>query len=468
MRAVSLSIANTHIDGRFLVAFSSLSLQHWSNWSGNVPEPESFKDFSVENDLDAEGLTWTLKHKPEIWAQHGVEEAESEDDEETTRASLNQDSFNDPAGMKPRLKRCSTKAMPITDFLISIPTFQHLDRDAITLLEDSCTMQIFFNGKEILSEEEVRKSHLNITDPPLSRLVSLAALLKHHLFAIRYRFTRKAAENVYVVREGFVSVIKRRDYRTTEKVMSLTQGDYFGEGSFTGKQKGSTAAYIADGDVLCITIPMSTYESIFTNSTNLIGDGTPINIDASNNTEVLSLTRHIDQFNELLQMVFVRTKREVLLDPSSIDGHMVDASAGVSFRKSSRKSSANGRFTQTRRSVDTDPPEPKKGRPSLFRSTSNASDGLDEEARQPMRKRTTTTRKARHSVIAMTQDNDADDVSNEALMLDLLTAFTPELSLDDVLERIIKVTREVFCVQRASVFIVDDDAEEVRVCKERI
>lgn len=46
-------------------------------------------------------------------------------------------------------------------------------------------------------------------------------------------------------------------------------------------------------------------------------------------------------------------------------------------------------------------------------------------------------------------------------MLDLLTAFTPELSLEDVLERIIKVTREVFCVQRASVFIVDDEAEEL-------
>ena len=255
--------------------------------------------------------------------------------------------------------------------------------------------------------------------------------------------------------------------------MSLTQGDYFGEGSFTGKQKGSTAAYIADGDVLCITIPVSTYESIFTNSTNLIGDGTALNIDASNNAEVLSLTRHIDQFNELLQMVFVRTKREVLLDPTSIDGHAHAQIDKVSFRKSSRKSSANGRFTHMRRSMESasPTPEPKRAKPELFRSTSALSDGKSEDretlesdegaAPSTARKRATTSRKARGSVIAMAQENDADDVSNEALMLDLLTAFTPELSLDDVLERIIKVTREVFCVQRASVFIVDEESEEL-------
>ena len=40
--------------------------------------------------------------------------------------------------------------------------------------------------------------------------------------------------------------------------------------------------------------------------------GTTLAIDATNNEEVYSLTRHIDQFNELLQMVFVRTKREVV------------------------------------------------------------------------------------------------------------------------------------------------------------
>jgi hypothetical protein len=55
-----------------------------------------------------------------------------------------------------------------------------------------------------------------------------------------------------------------------------------------------------------------------------------------------------------------------------------------------------------------------------------------------------------------------ENVSNEALMLDLLTAFTPELSVDDVMERLIKVTREVFCVQRASVFIVDEKVREGR------
>ena len=64
------------------------------------------------------------------------------------------------------------------------------------------------------------------------------------------------------------------------------------------------------------------------------------------------------------------------------------------------------------------------------------------------------------------QDSDSggsviDDRCNEALQLDLLTAFTPELSLDDVMERIIKVTREVLCVQRCSVFIYDEENAEL-------
>ncbi|GMH94167.1 hypothetical protein TrST_g4028 [Triparma strigata] len=386
----------------------------WSHMSGNTHEPDELKRFSVEDEEDAEGVTWTLKHKPEQWIEIEQDTDHSDsDDEGIHRMSTSQLDFTSS-----RQKRCSTNAMPITDFLISIPTFQHLDRDAIALLEDSCTMQIFSNGKEILAEDET-------------------------------------SEFVYVIREGIVGVIKRRDYRdcTKEKVMSLTQGDYFGEGSFTGKHKGSSAAYVADGDVLSISIPMSTYESIFTTSSNLIGDGVALTIDASNNTEVLSLTRHIDQFNELLQMVFVRTKREVLLDPVTVDD---SSSAKEAARESRGSIGGTGRFSSQRRSTGGSKAEQKaKARPSLFRSVSGVTEG------SPVIEESPKTRKKRGSVIATVQQNDASDVSNEALMLDLLTAFTPELSLEDVLERIIKVTREVFCVQRASVFIVDDEAEEL-------
>ena len=83
-------------------------------------------------------------------------------------------------------------AMPITDFLRSIPTFQSVDNTEIHTLESACTLQIFSNGKEILGHGA-------------------------------------KSEFVYVIREGNVSVMKKLDYRKQDKVMTLTEGDYFGE-----------------------------------------------------------------------------------------------------------------------------------------------------------------------------------------------------------------------------------------------
>jgi len=234
------------------------------------------------------------------------------------------------------------------------------------------------------------------------------------------------------------------------------------------------AAYIADGDVLCISIPYDTYESIFTGGNQLMGAA--LTIDASNNNEVHSLTRHIAQFSELLQMVFVRTKREILMQPMEIvegddsSSSIDDRDRDKDVRMSSGTVATGSRFTSSRLSRSgnrtSSGQRASSGQSSMRSSTVRKSrisrksirrasitvDGVEVSKRQ----------RPRNSVLAMTEGIQVEeDVSNEALMLDLLTAFTPELSVDDVLERLIKVTREVFCVQRASVFIVDEKANQL-------
>jgi len=411
----------------------------WAFYSGNKSEPEGLKQFGHEHDADAVGLRWMLP-KPACWIIPEPTNDSDDDYDSFERPTLSSlDSGNIDEGKR---RRASTKAMPITDFLRSIPTFQSVDQAEIQTLESACTLQIFSNGKEILGHDA-------------------------------------ESEFVYVIREGNVSVMKKLDYRKQDKVMTLTEGDYFGEGSFTNRQVGSAAAYIADGDVLCISIPFDTYESIFTGGNQLMG--TALTVDASNNNEVHSLTRHIAQFSELLQMVFVRTKREVLTvesDERVSEGGAESLSERHENPRPSSRSSDGSRFTSSR---------VERGGKSTSSRFSNSDSSLDPsytKREQAQKRKSRISRKSvrrvsvtvdgvevsnkrqrpRNSVLAMTEVDDheqGEDVSNEALMLDLLTAFTPELSVDDVMERLIKVTREVFCVQRASVFIVDEKANQL-------
>ena len=213
--------------------------------------------------------------------------------------------------------------------------------------------------------------------------------------------------------------------------MTLTEGDYFGEGNFTNRQELSAAAYIADGSVLCISIPSDTYKSIFTGGTQLMG--TTMHINEANNEEVQSLARHIDKYNELLHMIYARTKRKVLPDPDppsdDAASHPVDSNMKTYMKTSS------GLI-----------PENCRRRSSMLTGGS------------PTQKR----ERPRESVLNVTEKmNAAEDVSNEALMLDLLTAFSPELTVDDVVERLVEVTRVIFSVKRASVFIRDFKTDEL-------
>lgn len=49
------------------------------------------------------------------------------------------------------------------------------------------------------------------------------------------------------------------------------------------------------------------------------------------------------------------------------------------------------------------------------------------------------------------------DTANRALMLELLTSMSPELSFDDTTEHIIRLTREFFGVDRVGFFLADLD-----------
>ena len=233
----------------------------WAKYSGNTMEPDVLEEHGQEHDLDATGLKWML-NKPPAWQNLNPEtEASDNSDDETVNAT-NPHAFRNQMSMNPSDRgltdkigrnraQSSSKKMPITDFLRSIPTFQSVDTDDIAKLESGCSLQIFGNGSTILNHDTT-------------------------------------SDFIYVIREGNVKVMKKKQYRSghpsSEKVMNLTQGDYFGEGSFTNRSTASQQSYVADGDVLCISIPFDTYESIFTGGSQLIG--TTLTIDASNNEEV--------------------------------------------------------------------------------------------------------------------------------------------------------------------------------------
>ena len=151
----------------------------WAFYSGNKPEPEGLKQFGHEHDPDAVGLRWMLP-KPACWIiPEPTSESDDEFDHNLERPSLK--SLESSGLNNSDRRRASTKAMPITDFLRSIPTFQSVDQAEIQTLESACTLQIFSNGKEILAHGA-------------------------------------KSEFVYVIREGNVSVMKKLDYRKQDKV----------------------------------------------------------------------------------------------------------------------------------------------------------------------------------------------------------------------------------------------------------
>jgi len=208
---------------------------------------------------------------------------------------------------------------------------------------------------------------------------------------------------------------------------------------------------------------------------------------------VYSLTRHIDQFSELLQMVFVRTKREVVpaniekttakdlpmqtlkISQSSRFSKMMDRKSFM-HKKQASAAALNGGAGDAeavtkggkRRTSSTQSFKSVKEEEGGEEENNNGEEPSELKTTDPLatRMRSKTRQKRRGSMLAVLEDQDdfvgaEVEVSNEALQLDLLTAFTPELSLEDVMERIIKVTREVLCVQRCSVFIYDEENNEM-------
>jgi hypothetical protein len=166
----------------------------WASISGNTKEPELLGEFGMEDAPGATGLRWMLA-KPPAWQNQ--EEDVGEQEQEENPHSYNRQLSSMPDSGKRQRAMSSSKKMPITDFLRSIPTFQSVDETDIHKLESSSSLQIFGNGSSILAHDQ-------------------------------------KSDFIYVIREGNVKVMKKKD-----KVMNLTQGDYFGEGSFTNRTSGS-------------------------------------------------------------------------------------------------------------------------------------------------------------------------------------------------------------------------------------
>ena len=168
-----------------------------------------------------------------------------------------------------------------------------------------------------------------------------------------------------------------------EPVMALGVGDYFGQHAAEAAD-GAAAQYVAaEAGCVCVAVPLPLFEMFVANSDKLIG-GT-VGVNASNNAEVYSLEQHVDEFHGLHEALLAVERENVIRERE------------------------------------------RALRIALADETDGAfgDDGDDPDAPRP-------------SLEAATQDK-------TLALLDLTAAFSPELALDDVIERMVAVTlREIF------------------------
>ena len=190
-----------------------------------------------------------------------------------------------------------------------------------------------------------------------------------------------------------------------ERVMTLTVGDYFGE-----HQRRSPSAFVASGTVDTISMPIDLFEHFVTDEQALIGVRLDELADAGYE-EVKSLIRHIDQYCELLAL------RPEDAPPSPTK------SIRAALKRSASSESATSNEAKADLELSDDDDQ------TLFGGHEGGG-GIDSR------------------------------VSQLKLMGDLLTAFSPELSLDDVMERMVIVTQNFFHCGRVALYtIVESETE---------
>lgn len=284
------------------------------------------------------------------------------------------------------------------DILKSIPLFHTLSFQELSDLENECRTEMVPDGTKIVEEGHMARS-------------------------------------VFVIREGTVRAYHLAS--ATKRVQILTRGDYFGYSSVA--QVMSFSSYVAAGHVLLICIPPLVFQSVVTSdgSSKAVMGLEKYNNDDINTTisqdDDHALQRHVEVFYDYL-LLFKNT-----------------------LQNSSRKSSPP--FRKIRKQCSFAPSsrnplvEQGRNRSTIFslqyssRSlggsiTGGGGSGDDFISNEKFLEREL-------------------DVAKKALMLDILTAYSPELSFTETVERILRLCVTFFNVERTYFFLIQKDENKM-------
>lgn len=311
--------------------------------------------------------------------------------------------------------------MSIGEFVRSIPLFHGIRGEDLEQLEQQCKMQQFSDKQEILAEG-VQSDH------------------------------------VWVIREGKVALVQT-DRATGKRTvgMTLTQGDYFGV-SAVMKSK-SVATYQAHGSVLCIRIPAQLFERSIT-TPNLIG-ASSANSNLATSEEVQSLSQHLERFTETLHFLdkhkqtqsFNRDSTAGMQASTQVVGsnfaHLLFLTAAA-FLCVFRRAATPTSTSSNRRAFTTARERRKSTKLPFFSRTAEPPQAGDGTTTPPSPTETL-------NVI----ETSPRDLGNKSLVMELLSAFAPELDVEDILERMVRAAAKALQVERVYVLLVDEESDQL-------
>lgn len=276
------------------------------------------------------------------------------------------------------------------------------------------------------------------------------------------------SETVYIIREGSIRCDKRG-----ANPFQLTRGDYFGECALT--EHPSPSSYVATGHVLLICVPAKTFEFVL--STADSGDWSAGAEGGEGSNEEITLSTHIDQFLDILAL-FQNAADAAKQDkqskkrrpaPESVECNTILGQEPA--RPKQKRRSILQYSTQLDEGVE-DRPDTGDGELDIGNPTRSAAAGstdADSEA-TAVRDPKFAPHDCNESATGMTNTLTVTATSlaaasarreREALMLELLTSLSPELGFDDIAERICRLTKEFFAVDRVGFFLVDKENEKM-------
>lgn len=253
----------------------------------------------------------------------------------------------------------------------------------------------------------------------------------------------------------------------------LTRGDYFGECALT--EHPSPASYAAAGHVLLICMPAKTFEFVL--STTDEGDFSSYQEGGEGSNEETTLSTHIDQFLEILALFQSSAERDKLggvrkkatVEDPGDDGASILGQEPVRSKKKRRSilqysieteennSQAGGSDAAANPVVSDTIPAVSD---SIGNDTESGSEPGDQSGPKFAAPNTNTTG-ATVTITATSLAAASARREREALMLELLTSLSPELGFDDITERICRLTKEFFAVDRVGFFLVDKENEKM-------